>query len=186
MNPREVEPALLEAAREAIRGEFTSGESYSPHNVTRNDFEEFFRSCGGCSGIFVTLRQNGELRGGIGQIGEVDRPVDLIQRMAVSSAKRDPRFPPLETRELPKTDIEISILHRPRPASAGELDPRKYGIIVTSGRKRGVLLPDIPEVTTPVMQMDIAKKKAGIEPGEPFELEIFEVTKVSETRGSAS
>jgi len=56
-----------------------------------------------------------------------------------------------------------------------ELDPEKYGVIVSSGYKKGLLLPDLEGVDTAEEQLDIAKRKAGIYPGEKVKLYRFEV-----------
>lgn len=58
-----------------------------------------------------------------------------------------------------------------------KLDPQKYGVIVTSGRKRGLLLPSLEGVDTVEEQVNIARQKAGIEAGEPVQLERFEVVR---------
>lgn len=57
------------------------------------------------------------------------------------------------------------------------LDPKKYGIIVSKGHRRGVLLPDLEGVDTAEEQLSIALQKAGISSHEQFTLERFEVTR---------
>ena len=59
--------------------------------------------------------------------------------------------------------------------SKDELDPKKYGVIVEEGLKRGVLLPDLDGVDTIDEQISIAKQKAGIKENEEVELQRFEV-----------
>ena len=54
-------------------------------------------------------------------------------------------------------------------------DTKRYGVIVTNGFRRGLLLPDLEGVDTPEQQVSIAMQKAGIAPGEPIALERFRV-----------
>ena len=61
--------------------------------------------------------------------------------------------------------------------SADDLDVLRYGVIVTSGNKRGLLLPNLEGVDTVEQQIAIAKRKAGIGSGEKAELERFEVVR---------
>jgi AMMECR1 domain-containing protein len=55
-----------------------------------------------------------------------------------------------------------------------QLDPKRYGVIVRSGKRGGVLLPDIPQVTTAKQQLTITRRQAGIRPDEPVEIYRFE------------
>lgn len=129
------------------------------------------------AGTFVTLYKNGELRGCIGTIGptKVSLAHEIIAN-AISSATRDPRFPPVKEAELDELEISVDVLKVPEKiGSFDELDTDKYGIIVSSGYKRGLLLPMIEGIDNPEMQVEIAKRKAGIFPGESYELERFEV-----------
>ena len=60
-------------------------------------------------------------------------------------------------------------------SSEKELDVRRYGVIVSKGTRRGLLLPDLDGVDTVEQQVAIARKKAGIRPDEKVKLERFEV-----------
>ncbi len=62
-------------------------------------------------------------------------------------------------------------------ASEAELDVKRYGVIVSRGHRRGLLLPDLDGVDTPAQQVDIARRKAGIGPREPVVLQRFEVVR---------
>ena len=95
---------------------------------------------------------------------------------AVSSATEDPRFPPIAPEELKDLDYSVDVLSRPEPvADESQLDPKKYGVIVEAGWRRGLLLPDLEEVDTVDYQIDICRQKAGIDPEEPVQLYRFEV-----------
>nr|WP_254045468.1 AmmeMemoRadiSam system protein A [Thermodesulfovibrio sp. N1] len=88
-----------------------------------------------------------------------------IIRNAIAAATEDPRFPPIEQRELDDLEYSVDILSPPEPVkSLDELDPKKYGVIVIKGWQKGLLLPDIEDVNTVDEQLRIAKLKAGIDP----------------------
>ena len=78
--------------------------------------------------------------------------------------------------ELDQIVISVDVLTSPEPiGNMSDLDPKKYGVIVRSSGKAGVLLPDLPGIDTAEEQVDIAMRKAGIGPGEPVDLFRFEV-----------
>lgn len=131
------------------------------------------------AGTFVSLKKDGRLRGCIGTIEPVtDSVAEEILRNAVSAGTEDPRFDPVEENELDDLVYSVDVLSVPESVrSAAELDAKRYGVIVTKGRRRGLLLPDLAGVDTPREQIDIAKQKAGISPGEACSLERFEVTR---------
>ena len=62
-------------------------------------------------------------------------------------------------------------------SSTDDLDVRRYGVIVSSGSRRGLLLPDLDGVDTVEEQVDIARRKGGIRKDEPVTLERFEVVR---------
>lgn len=129
------------------------------------------------AGIFVSLKKHGNLRGCIGMIETSGRSIaDEIIRYAVVSATEDPRFPPVQAAELPELEYSIDVLGKPEPiSSTDELDVKKYGVIVTEGYKRGVLLPNLEGVDTPHQQVEIALAKAGIGPHDSYSMERFQV-----------
>jgi len=129
------------------------------------------------AGSFVSLHKWGELRGCIGTIEPTCPNVasEVIQN-AVSAATRDPRFLPVQSSELDELKISVDVLSPAEPIqSLAELDPKRFGVIVESGRRRGLLLPDLEGVDTAEYQVDIARRKAGIGPREPVQLYRFEV-----------
>jgi hypothetical protein len=78
--------------------------------------------------------------------------------------------------ELARLDISVDVLGAPEPIPSEEyLDVNRYGVIVTSGARRGLLLPDLDGVDTPAQQVSIARRKAGIREGEHINLERFQV-----------
>lgn len=129
------------------------------------------------SGTFVSLKKQGILRGCIGTIGPVRTSIaEEIIYNAISAGTQDPRFPSVEPEELEELVYSVDVLGAPeRIETMAELDVKRYGVIVTSGYRRGLLLPDLEGVDTPEMQVGIALQKAGIKTTEDFELERFEV-----------
>jgi AmmeMemoRadiSam system protein A len=133
------------------------------------------------AGVFVTIHtaSTGDLRGCIGTIGPTEPT--LAQETignAIHAATRDPRFQPISPDELDDIVLDVSVLYPPEPiASVAELDPRRYGVIVQHGGRRGLLLPDIPGIDTVAAQVATARRKAGIRSGEPVELYRFRVEK---------
>lgn len=130
-------------------------------------------------GVFVTLKKRGELRGCIGTItAATENIAQEIISNAVSAGTRDPRFEPVTRGELGEISFGVDVLGRSEPADGpGMLDVKRYGVIVTAGRKRGLLLPNLEGVDSPAQQIEIAKRKAGIGPFEAFDLERFEVVR---------
>ena len=129
------------------------------------------------AGTFVSLHKHGALRGCIGTFEPTSPNVaQEIIRNAISAATRDPRFQPVQARELDDLEISVDVLSPPEPVeSITELDPKCYGVIVQSGWRRGLLLPDLEGVDTAEYQVEIARRKAGIGPHEPVQLYRFEV-----------
>ncbi len=136
------------------------------------------------SACFVCIKTLGrELRGCIGTVEpEKDTLAEEVIVNAVKAATRDPRFPPLSCEELPSLRYSVDVLEAPEPAEFKDLDPAVFGVIVTDSRgsRRGLLLPTIENVTTAAQQVNIAARKAGIRPGEPFKLYRFRTQRFSE------
>ena len=132
------------------------------------------------AGVFVSLHKEGRLRGCIGTIAAV-RPciAEEIVENAISASTRDPRFSPVRPDELPFLEISVDVLgEAEKIQSKDELDVKRYGVIVTKGNKRGLLLPNLDGVDTIDDQVSIALQKAGLSPREKnYELQRFEVVR---------
>ena len=129
------------------------------------------------AGAFVSLKKHGQLRGCIGTIGptQPNLAAEIIQN-AINAAVGDPRFEPVSEEELKHLQYSVDVLSHPEAITSFiELDPKRYGVIVESGFKRGLLLPDLDGVDTVDDQVAIAMRKAGIFDGEPLALYRFEV-----------
>jgi MEMO1 family protein len=139
------------------------------------------------AGVFVCLKVDGQLRGCVGTFQPTEQTVAAeIVRSAVLAAARDPRFPCVTARELPRLQYSIDILSPPEPVEdSSQLDPRRYGILLESGRRRALLLPDLPGVDTVESQMDMARRKAGIPMDEAVHICRFTVHRIEERAGLA-
>lgn len=134
---------------------------------------------GQAAGVFVSLHIGGQLRGCIGTIAPAREQVawEIVEN-AVSAGTRDPRFPPVGERELEVLEYSVDVLGQPEPVDAPEqLDPKRYGVIVRCGSRRGLLLPDLDGVDTVDQQIDIARQKGGIGAAEPYTLQRFKVVR---------
>lgn len=131
------------------------------------------------AGAFVTLHKGGRLRGCIGTISPTQGSLaeEIIQN-AVSAAFHDPRFPRIKAEELPEITCSVDVLEAPEAiGDMRQLDVKEYGVIVSRGGRRGLLLPNLEGIDTAEEQVDIARQKAGIGPQEPFSLERFRVVR---------
>ncbi len=132
------------------------------------------------AGVFVSVHKDGQLRGCIGTTEPVTKNVTTeIMQNAVSAVSRDPRFPAVQPWELEDLEISVDVLQPAQPVdSPDQLDVKKYGVIVSRGNRRGLLLPDLEGVDTVEKQLEIAKQKAGLSPHETgCHLERFEVVR---------
>ncbi|HEX9020897.1 MAG TPA: AmmeMemoRadiSam system protein A [Nitrospirota bacterium] len=129
------------------------------------------------AGVFVCLKVRGNLRGCIGTYQPAEPTIAReAVRNAISAATCDPRFMCVRAEELDSIEYSVDVLTPPeKVASKSELDPRRYGVIVQAGGRRGLLLPDLEGVNTVDYQISIALQKAGISPGTPVELSRFAV-----------
>ena len=129
------------------------------------------------AGVFVSLYKNSRLRGCIGTIAPTTGSIaeEIIQN-AVSAGLQDTRFEQVSASELSYLTYKVDVLSSPEPISSPEeLDVKRYGVIVSNGRRRGLLLPNLDGVDTVDEQIAIARQKAGIAENTPLKLERFEV-----------
>jgi AmmeMemoRadiSam system protein A len=139
---------------------------------------------------FVSLKTHGELRGCIGTLEPAEPGLGHeIARNARSAAFHDPRFPPLRADELEGLACSVDVLSPSEPCTPADLDPQRYGVIVATGPRRGVLLPDLVGIDTVEQQVAVALQKAGIRPDEPYSTRRFRVDRFREgdpTEGAAA
>jgi len=118
--------------------------------------------------VFVSLKKHGQLRGCIGTTSPTKASIwEEIIANAIAAGTEDPRFNPVREDELDELTYSVDVLSEPEPVKdVSQLDPKKYGVIVSQGWRKGLLLPDLEGVDTVEEQVEIAKKKAGIRGGE--------------------
>lgn len=173
--PTESVPVLL--ARVAVESWVTAGALPQVHDGQAGSVQipEWLK--GAPRGVFVCIKDSGELRGCVGTIAPARASLcEEIIENAVSAATGDPRFAVVAGDELSRLSYSVDILGDPEDISGPEdLDPKNYGVIVSAGGRRGLLLPDIQGVSEPLVQLQIACQKAGILPGESYRMMRFKV-----------
>lgn len=170
---RQREDEYVQLARQAIEEYVRTGQKIQ---VTEGIPRQM---CDYRAGVFVSIKKEGRLRGCIGTIQAVWQSIaEEIIENAISAASRDPRFLPVKTEELDWLTVSVDVLgDTEKIDSPDKLDVRRYGVVVTKGYKRGLLLPNLEGVDTVEEQIAIAKQKAGIGEHDKVELERFEVVR---------
>lgn len=131
------------------------------------------------AGVFVSIHKFGMLRGCIGTISPITNSIcEEIINNAISACSNDSRFNPITSDELDWLDISVDVLDDPEIIDDKNLlNPSKYGVIVTSNYKKGVLLPNLDGINDVDTQIEIALNKAGIDPLDNYTLQRFEVVR---------
>jgi AmmeMemoRadiSam system protein A len=160
---------LVRLAKEAVETFVRHGRVIEPKELSEEMLEQ--------AGTFVSIKTRGELRGCIGTLEATQANLALeVVRNAIDSATCDPRFPEVTPQELDGLCYSVDVLSPAEPVSGPEeLDPKRYGIIVRLGPRRGLLLPDLDDVNTVEEQISIAKSKASIAQEDSPELFRFTV-----------
>ena len=160
---------VVKLAKDTVESYIRKGRTPRPKKLTPEMKEQ--------AGVFVSLHKHGQLRGCIGTFEPKERNVaEEIIANAISSSTRDPRFHPVTMSELDDLEYSVDILTKPEPVTdISQLDPKEYGVIVESGWKKGLLLPDLEGVDSIEEQIAICRLKAGISASEPLKLYRFQV-----------
>lgn len=120
-------------------------------------------------GVFVTIKKNGELRGCIGEFEPKKNLAETIQDVAIKSATRDPRFPPVSEAELGEIEIELSVLSPWKKINNWQdIELGKHGVVIELNGKRGTFLPQVSESrdwTKESFLGEICVQKMGLEKG---------------------
>lgn len=155
--------ALVELARRSVVAEVTH---QRPEPVRLDmDLPE-------ASGVFVTIKRRGQLRGCLGTLQCRRGLAEEVAQCAADAASEDPRFPSVTEEELPELDIEVSVLG---PLEEIAPDPAavvvgRHGLVAELGGRRGLLLPQVATEWdwTPVQFLRQTCLKAGL-PGDAWE-----------------
>lgn len=129
--------ALLDLARQAVAAKVRGGAA--PIWPAAVDLP-------GASGVFVTLKTRGALRGCLGTLQPTGQLAREIARCAANSASEDPRFAPVTAAELPDLTLEISVLGPLEPidpSDAAAFRIGRHGLVAEQGGRRGLLLPQV-------------------------------------------
>lgn len=148
----------VELAKRAIEG-------YVKNRIILTCPEEIPQGMKKKAGVFICLKKHGELRGCIGTFLPCEENIyKEIIKNSIAAATEDPRFFPVEEDELNEIEYSVDVLSEPEKIKdISELNPKKYGVIIVKGHKKGLLLPDLEGVNTVDEQLRIAKMKAGID-----------------------
>jgi len=160
---------VIKLARKTVERYVQEGKKPRPRKLTSEMREQ--------AGVFVSLHRHGQLRGCIGTFEPREKNVaEEIIANAISSSTGDPRFPPVTSSELDDLEYSVDILTEPEPVTdISQLDHKEYGLIVESGWKKGLLLPDLEGVDSVEEQIAICRLKAGISVDESIKLYRFQV-----------
>lgn len=163
---------LVELARQSVEAFIRNREEISMPN-------ELTSEMAAKAGAFVSIKKGGKLRGCIGTFMPCTENVaSEIIKNAICAATQDPRFDPVTADELNDLEYSVDVLSPPEKVShPRELDPKKYGVIVVHGSRKGLLLPDLEGVDSVEEQLRIAKMKAWISPDEKVEIFRFMVAR---------
>ncbi|MBC8287841.1 MAG: AmmeMemoRadiSam system protein A [Nitrospinae bacterium] len=129
------------------------------------------------AGTFISIKKNGLLRGCIGTISpKYDNLAEEVIQNAIKAANEDPRFPAIKENELDQLTFSVDVLTTPEKIDdLTSLNVERYGLIVRSEDRRGLLLPNLENIKTIDQQLKVCLKKGGIKETDPYDLYRFEV-----------
>lgn len=168
---KELSDDYVKLARQSIENYILKKEIISvPPNIQKEMLDNK-------AGVFVSIHKHDTLRGCIGTIAPTKENIaEEIISNAISAAIHDSRFLPITEEELNWLEINVDVLNKPEPIkSKEELNVKKYGVIVTSGFKQGLLLPNLDGIETVDDQISIAMRKGNISKIDNYKLQRFEV-----------
>jgi AmmeMemoRadiSam system protein A len=163
---------IVALARQSIEEYVRAGRRISPPSDLSPELSQR-------AGVFVCIKKHGNLRGCVGTFQPCsDTVAEEVIRNAIAAATQDSRFSALTPDELEEIEYSVDVLSAPEKVEdLDKLDPKLYGVIVSRGIRRGLLLPDLQGVDTVEEQLRIAKIKAAIGPDEEVDIYRFTVTR---------
>ena len=179
---------LLKLARGVLEEHVTNGGDATPETLGIKLTPGMQR----VMGAFVTLNENGELRGCIGEIFPRRPLYKAVMDHAVNAAVNDPRFQPVKADELPRIEMDISALTEPRPvAGYNDIVIGKHGMVLEKGGRSAVFLPQVaPEQGWTLDEtLSHLARKAGLPPDawkDGASFTVFEAIVFSEKDSPAS
>ncbi len=150
--------ALLDLARQSVAA-----------TVTRSKPPVSSFALPDASGVFVTIKRRGELRGCLGTLQCQRGLAGEVVRCAADAATEDPRFPPVSVEELPEVAVEVSVLGPLEPIDARDpnaIEIGRHGLVAERGFRRGLLLPQVATEWGWTVEQFLRQTclKAGLEP----------------------
>lgn len=164
---------LLRAARQALRTDIAAPTTDDPRLLAKLP-------------CFVSLHtRTGRLRGCLGCLKNESTLIQRVAELALDAAYRDPRFDPAKPDELESLVLAISVLSEPRRLPSLEaLKPGPHGLVVTDGRRRGVLLGKVATELNWGAEQFVRETcgKAGLDPEKwrDYEIQCFDEIAFSE------
>jgi AmmeMemoRadiSam system protein B/AmmeMemoRadiSam system protein A len=135
---RQEKEALLKIAKESVYSAVKERKLYQCSSGGLQALEQD-------RGAFVTLKKKGQLRGCIGYIAPMKPLCLTVRDVAAAAALEDPRFRPVELRELPELEYEVSVLSPLRRVTdIKQIKVGQHGLVMRRGDKEGLLLPQVP------------------------------------------
>jgi AmmeMemoRadiSam system protein B/AmmeMemoRadiSam system protein A len=129
---------LLALARKSVEHAIENQKAYDPPASASEALNQE-------RGAFVTLKEDGQLRGCIGYTSPIKPLYMTVRDTATLAAVRDPRFQPVAAAELPKLHYEVSVLSPLRRVTDIEqIKVGQHGLIMKNGDNEGLLLPQVP------------------------------------------
>lgn len=178
---------LFSIARDAIEANFAGKPKFYPEKIP----EKFAQKMG----VFVTIREKGELRGCIGYPLPIESAAQAIADNAVNAAFHDPRFPPVKKDEYRELELEITLLSVPKEIEyktpqelLAKIKIGRDGLIAEYGPYAGLLLPQVPveEKWGKEEYLNYLCMKAGLSPDswrtKPIRIKAFEGIVLEETK----
>jgi AmmeMemoRadiSam system protein A len=161
---------LVRLAIQAVEHFIETGESLPCPNPLPDDLKQ--NAC-----AFVTIKNQGSLRGCIGTISSKYKNLaEEVIRNAIRSANEDPRFEPIDKKELASLTFSVDVLTPLEKINDLENhNIKQFGLIVRGGGKQGVLLPDLDNIKSANQQLKVCLKKGNFKDSDTYELFRFEV-----------
>jgi AmmeMemoRadiSam system protein B/AmmeMemoRadiSam system protein A len=128
---------LLEIARRSVETAVKQRKLYDCPPVSDALMQE--------RGAFVTLKENGQLRGCIGYVAPIKPLSETVRDVAAYAALKDERFPPVTAPELGRLEYEVSVLSPLRRVlDVNQIAVGRHGLVIRKGDYEGLLLPQVP------------------------------------------
>jgi AmmeMemoRadiSam system protein A len=167
-------------AREAVTSYLKSSKSLKLDEIANK------RMLNDQAGAFVSLhnKKDGTLRGCIGTFTPTcENIAQEIVKNSISAALKDPRFPPLNEKDISEITFSVDIIGKIKPVNEiKDLNPKEFGILVKKSGQTGLLLPNLKNIESPEIQVKIACQKAGINPNSDYKIFKFKAERHEEAK----